>query len=62
MRGDYDKVLAGVYEFMRHDLSLSFSVVVLRSILHALSYTCQIADALGAGKLKLIHRSARATG
>jgi MoaA/NifB/PqqE/SkfB family radical SAM enzyme len=62
VRGDYDKVLAGTYEFMRHDLPLSFSAVVLRSTLHALPYTCQIADALGAGKLKLIHPIRKGNG
>jgi len=62
VRGDYDKVLAGTYEFMRHDLPLSFSAVVLRSTLHALPYTCQIADALGGGKLKLIHPIRKGNG
>jgi hypothetical protein len=34
----------------------------LRSMLHALPCTCQIADALGADKLKLIHRIRKGNG
>ena len=33
---------------------LSLSAVVYRSTLHALPFTCQIADVLGAGKVKMI--------
>lgn len=54
VRGDYDKVLSGIYAFMEYGLPLSLSCVVLRSTLHALPYTYQLADGFSAGKLKLI--------
>jgi MoaA/NifB/PqqE/SkfB family radical SAM enzyme len=54
VRGDYDQVMAGVRAFLEHGLPISLSAVVYRSTLHALPYTYQIADVLGAGKLKLI--------
>lgn len=52
--GDYDKVMAGIRVFQEHGLPLSLSCVVLRSDLHGLPFTYQIADMLDAGKLKLI--------
>lgn len=54
VRGDYDKVMAGIRVFQQHGLALSLSCVVLRSDLHGLPFTYQIADAIDAGKLKLI--------
>jgi MoaA/NifB/PqqE/SkfB family radical SAM enzyme len=54
VRGDYDKVMAGVRAFQQTGLPISLSAVVLRSTLHALPYLYQIADVLDAGKLKLI--------
>jgi MoaA/NifB/PqqE/SkfB family radical SAM enzyme len=54
VRGDYDKVMAGVRAFQAAGLPLSISAVVYRSTLTALPFTCQIADVLGAGKVKLI--------
>ncbi|WP_410570350.1 radical SAM protein [Amycolatopsis sp. cmx-4-61] len=54
LRGDYDKVMAGIRVFQEHGLPLSLSCVVLRSDLHGLPFTYQIADTLDAGKLKLI--------
>lgn len=54
VRGDYDKVMAGIRVFQEHGLPLSLSCVVLRSDLHGLPFTYQIADTLDAGKLKLI--------
>jgi MoaA/NifB/PqqE/SkfB family radical SAM enzyme len=54
VRGDYDKVLAGVHAFVEAGLPISLSAVVYRSTLAALPFTYQIADVLGAGKLKLI--------
>lgn len=54
VRGDYDKVLAGVEGFRQAGIPVSFSAVVLRSALHGLPYLTQIADVLGAGKVKLI--------
>jgi len=54
VRGDYDKVMAGIRAFQAEGLPLSISAVVYRSTLAALPYTCQIADVLDAGKVKLI--------
>ncbi|WP_079045871.1 radical SAM protein [Carbonactinospora thermoautotrophica] len=54
VRGDYDQVMAGVRAFLDAGLPISLSAVVYRSTLHALPFTYQIADVLGAGKLKLI--------
>ncbi|GAA1296595.1 radical SAM protein [Saccharothrix xinjiangensis] len=54
LRGDYDKVMAGIRSFQRAGLPLSLSCVALRSGLHGLPYLLQIADTLEAGKLKLI--------
>jgi MoaA/NifB/PqqE/SkfB family radical SAM enzyme len=54
VRGDYDKVMAGVRAFQDAGLPISLSAVVLRSTVHALPYLYQIADVLDAGKLKLI--------
>lgn len=54
VRGDYDKTLKGVYAFRDVGIPISFSAVVLRSTLHGLPYLVQIADVLGAGKVKLI--------
>ncbi|WP_435593761.1 radical SAM protein [Nocardia sp. bgisy118] len=54
VRGDYDKVMAGIQVFREHGLPLSLSCVVLRSDLHGLPFLCQIADVIEAGKVKLI--------
>lgn len=54
VRGDYDEVMAGVRAFLVHGLPVSLSAVVYRSTLSALPFTYQIADVIGAGKLKLI--------
>lgn len=54
VRGDYDKILKGIFSFKEAGLPLSLSAVVLRSTIQALPYTYQIADVIGAGKLKLI--------
>ena len=54
VRGNYDHVMGGIRAFIEHGLPLSLSAVVYRSTLHALPFTYQIADVIGAGKLKLI--------
>jgi MoaA/NifB/PqqE/SkfB family radical SAM enzyme len=54
VRGDYDQVMSGVRAFLDAGLPLSLSAVVNRSTLPALPFTYQIADVIGAGKLKLI--------
>ncbi|UED85044.1 radical SAM protein [Streptomyces profundus] len=54
VRGDYDQVMRGVRALMDAGIPLSLSAVVYRSTLPALPFTCQIADVLDAGKVKLI--------
>jgi len=54
VRGDYDEVMAGVRALTDAGIPLSLSAVVHRSTLSALPFMCQIADVLGAGKVKLI--------
>ena len=48
------RCLAGVFAFRDAGVPVSFSAVVLRSTLHGLPYLLQIADVVGAGKVKLI--------
>lgn len=62
VRGDYDKVMGGVDRFRAAGLPLSVSAVVMRSLLDALPFTYQIADVIGAGKLKLIHPIRKGNG
>lgn len=62
VRGDYDKVMRGIMAFKEAGLPLSISAVVLRSLLDALPFTYQIADLLGAGKIKLIHPIRKGNG
>lgn len=62
VRGDYDKVMRGIIAFKEAGLPLSISTVVLRSLLDALPFTYQIADLLGAGKIKLIHPIRKGNG
>lgn len=62
VRGDYDKVMRGIMAFKNAGLPLSISAVVLRSLLDALPFTYQIADLLGAGKIKLIHPIRKGNG
>ncbi|WP_433145200.1 radical SAM protein [Actinomadura nitritigenes] len=54
VRGDYDKVLSGVFAFREAGIPISFSTVALRSVLHGLPSLLQIGDVLDVGKLKLI--------
>ena len=53
-RGDYNKIMKGVYAFWEAGLPLSFSAVMYRSTVEGLPYLYQIADVFGAGKIKLI--------
>jgi MoaA/NifB/PqqE/SkfB family radical SAM enzyme len=62
VRGDYDKVMRGVDRFRAAGLPRSVSAVVMRSLLDALPFTYQIADVIGAGKLKLIHPIRKGNG
>jgi len=54
IRGDYDFIIKGIYNFMKNDIPFSLTSVVLRSTIESVLYTCQIADALGAKKLKFV--------
>lgn len=54
IRGDYDKIMKGIYRFKEYGISLSLSCVVLSSTRDAVLFTCQIADIVEAKKLKLI--------
>ncbi|AJC58584.1 radical SAM protein [Streptomyces sp. 769] len=54
VRGDYDKQMAGVRALQEEGIPLALSSVVYRSTLSALPFTVQIADVLGAGKVKFI--------
>lgn len=50
----YDTVMKGIQAFIDAEIPISFSAVIYRSTLHGLSFLCQIADVLDAGKVKLI--------
>ena len=54
VRGDYDFIMKGVREFIKNDIPFSLTAVVLRSTLDSILYTCQMADALGAKKMKFV--------
>ncbi|MEU5436472.1 radical SAM protein [Streptomyces sp. NPDC020719] len=54
VRGDYDKAMAGVRALQGEGIPLALSCVVYRSTLASLPCNVQIADVLGAGKVKLI--------
>lgn len=54
IRGDYDFIMKGLKEFIKNDISFSLTAVVLRSTLDSILYTCQMADALGARKMKFV--------
>lgn len=54
VRGDYDYIVKGIMEFIKNDIPFSLTAVVLRSTLDSVLYTCQIADAFGAKKMKFV--------
>ncbi|MBR6096150.1 MAG: radical SAM protein [Oscillospiraceae bacterium] len=54
VRGDYDFIMAGIRSFIKNDIDFSLTAVVLRSTVDSVLYTCQIADALGAKKMKFV--------
>ncbi len=54
VRGDYDFIMRGLKGFLKNDIPFSLTAVVLRSTLDSILYTCQIADALGARKMKFV--------
>lgn len=54
VRGDYDSIMEGVWQFKKFDIPLSLTGVVLRGTADSVLYTCQIADVLGAKKVKFV--------
>lgn len=54
VRGDYDYIMQGVMGFLKNDIPFSFTAVILRSTADSVLFTCQIADALRAKKLKFV--------
>lgn len=54
VRGDYDFIMRGVKNFIKNDIPFSFTSVVLRSTMDSVLFTCQMADALGARKMKFV--------
>lgn len=54
IRGDYDFIMKGLKGFIKNDIPFSLTAVVLRSTLDSVLYTCQMADALGARKMKFV--------
>lgn len=54
VRGDYDYIMRGVMCFIKNDIPISFTAVVLRSTADSILYTCQMADVLGARKMKFV--------
>lgn len=54
MRGDFDAIIDGIGKFKAAGIPVSLTSVVLRSTSDTVLYTCQLADALGAKKLKLV--------
>lgn len=62
VRGNYDKIMKGAFAFREAGIPISFSAVVLRSLIDDLPYLIQIADVLQAGKVKLIHPIRKGNG
>lgn len=54
IRGDYDFIMEGIRTLIKNDIQFSLTAVVLRSTADSILYTCQIADTLGAKKLKFV--------
>ena len=54
VRGDYDYIMKGIMNFIKNDISFSLTSVVLRSTMDSVLFTCQLADALGAKKVKFV--------
>ncbi len=54
VRGDYDFIMKGIRGFIKNDIPFSLTAVVLRSTVDSILYTCQMADSLGAKKMKFV--------
>lgn len=54
VRGDYDTIMEGIFRFINVNIPISISSVLLKSTVDAAPFACQIADVLGARKLKMI--------
>lgn len=54
VRGDYDLIMDGVKNFIKHDIPFSMTSVIMKSYLDDVLFICDSAAALGAQKLKLV--------
>ena len=54
VRGDYDFIMKGINGLIKNDIPFSLTAVVLKSTMDSVLYTCQLADALGARKMKFV--------
>lgn len=54
VRGDYDRVISGLFRFREAHIPLSITSVVMRSTVEGLPYVVQMADLLDVGKVKLV--------
>lgn len=54
VRGDYDFIMKGINGLVKNDIPFSLTAVILRSTMDSVLYTCQLADALGAKKMKFV--------
>lgn len=54
VRGDYDIIMQGIHNFIKHEIPYSMTSVVMRSYLKDVIHICNAADILGAQKLKLV--------
>lgn len=54
IRGSYDKIIQGLWNLKQADVELSIVMVLLEENKNCVPYVAQIADALGAKKLKIL--------
>ena len=54
MRGSYDTIVNGILLLRSHNIPFSIVTVLYRENMETILYTCQIADTLGAKKLKIL--------
>jgi len=54
MRGSYDTIINGILTLRTHNIPFSVVTVLYRENMHNILFTCQIADILGAKKLKIL--------
>lgn len=54
MRGSYDTIINGILSLRTHNIPFSIVTVLYRENMDSILFTCQIADILGAKKLKIL--------